>query len=380
MVRVLLPCSPYFLVRMSVDSSQELRFRALIGAAAVVIVVAGLRAAAPVLNPLLMSAVVVACAWPLQHSLRRRGLGPRLAMTTTVVVVLLGLVAFGAVIGYAAKALVATVPQYQERLTALLTESTTWIERFGVDVSRSRLLELVSPSRVISLSAELLGHVGGAFSVTVLIVMLSIFLLIESNAVASRARARDGTTKLSPEWQRRLDAVADDIQQYVWITLITGLMYAGVVWVILMAMGVDLAFLWAVVALVLSFVPGIGFILSMIPPVALALLEFGPVRAILLVVLLVVLNSVVDNVIKPRFMQEGFDLGPFVLFAAILFWAYVLGPTGALLAVPLTTAARRLLPGAESERPGSGTESGGPTVEGPQAPLPASSLSAEAPA
>jgi AI-2 transport protein TqsA len=64
----------------------------------------------------------------------------------------------------------------------------------------------------------------------------------------------------------------------------------------------------------------------------------------------VVLNSVVDNVIKPRFMQEGFDLGPFVLFAAILFWAYVLGPTGALLAVPLTTAVRRLLLDAEADR------------------------------
>ncbi len=81
----------------------------------------------------------------------------------------------------------------------------------------------------------------------------------------------------------------------------------------------------------------------MIPPVALALLEFGIARALIIVVVLTVLNNVVDNVIKPRFMKEGFDLGPFVLFAAILFWSYVLGPTGALLAVPLTTAVRRLV-------------------------------------
>lgn len=335
---------------MPADPSVNLRYRALIGAAAVVVVVAGLRAAASVLNPLLMSAVFVACAVPLQNTLRRRGWGPRLAIAATVVAVLLGLVAVGAVIGYAAKALVATVPQYQERLTTLLTDGTVWLERYGIDASRSKLMELVSPSRVISLSADLLSHVGGAFSVTVLIVMLSIFLLIESNAVMHRPGARAEGKALSLDWQRRLNAMAYDIQQYVWITLITGLMYAVAVWVILMALGVDLAFLWAVVALVLSFVPGIGFILSMIPPVALALLEFGPVRAILLIVLLVVLNSVVDNVIKPRFMKEGFDLGPFVLFAAILFWAYVLGPTGALLAVPLTTAVRRLLPDSDNER------------------------------
>ena len=173
--------------------------------------------------------------------------------------------------------------------------------------------------------------------------------LIESNAVMHRPGHRARDKALSLAWQRRLNAMANDIQQYVWITLITGLMYAGVVWVILLLLGVDLALLWALVALVLSFVPGIGFILSMIPPVALAMLEFGPVRAGLLVLLLVVLNSVVDNVIKPRFMQEGFDLGPFVLFAAILFWTYVLGPTGALLAVPLTTAVRRLFAPSEAD-------------------------------
>lgn len=337
---------------MPADPSLNLRYRALLGAAAVVVVVAGLRAAASVLNPLLMSAVFVACAVPLQNSLRRRGWGPRLAIAATVVAVLLGLVAVGAVIGYAAKALVATVPQYQERLTTLLTDGTAWLGRYGIDASRSKLMELVSPSRVISLSADLLSHVGGAFSVTVLIVMLSIFLLIESNAVMHRPGARADGKALPLDWQRRLNAMAYDIQQYVWITLLTGLMYAGAVWILLMALGVDLAFLWAVLALVLSFVPGIGFILSMIPPAALALLEFGAVRAILLIILLVVLNSVVDNVIKPRFMKEGFDLGPFVLFAAILFWAYVLGPTGALLAVPLTTAVRRLLPASDDESKG----------------------------
>ena len=125
-------------------------------------------------------------------------------------------------------------------------------------------------------------------------------------------------------------------------TLVTGAMFAVAVWLVMVLLGVDLPVLWAVLALVLSFVPGIGFVLAMIPPAMLALLEFGPTRALILVATFVVINNVVDNVIKPRFLKEGFDLSPFVMFAAILFWAYVLGPTGALLAVPLTTAVRRL--------------------------------------
>ena len=123
----------------------------------------------------------------------------------------------------------------------------------------------------------------------------------------------------------------------------------------MMALGVDLALLWAILALVLSFVPGVGFILSMLPPAALALLEFGTGRTLIVVAAFVVLNNLVDNVIKPRFMKQGFDLGPFMMFAAILFWAYVFGPTGALLAIPLTTAVRRLFLAPEER-------AGGPVV------------------
>jgi hypothetical protein len=76
---------------------------------------------------------------------------------------------------------------------------------------------------------------------------------------------------------------------------------------------------------------------------------------------------VVDNVVKPRFMQEGFDMGPFMMFAAILFWAYVLGPTGALLAVPLTTAVRRMIP-ADGDAPASPVPSPAPSPSPDAAP------------
>ena len=63
----------------------------------------------------------------------------------------------------------------------------------------------------------------------------------------------------------------------------------------------------------------------------------------MLTAIFVVWNNVEDNVIKPRFMKDGFDMGPFVMFVSLLVWAFLLGPTGALLAVPLTAATRRLV-------------------------------------
>jgi AI-2 transport protein TqsA len=318
------------------------RTQLLVSAAALVVIVAGLRSAAAVLNPMLMAGVFVACAVPLQERLRARGAAPWLALTITALAVVGGTLAFGGIIGYAAKALVETVPHYQDRLSQLLANGTAWLDARGIDASTSRLAALISPARLISLSTTLLSSVGSALSITLLIVMLAIFLLIESSTFMNRG-GETGPKEFAPDTQRTLKAMARDVQQYVWITLVTGVIYAVGVWLLLAALGVDLALLWAIVALVLSFVPGIGFILSMIPPLALALLEFGVLRALIVAGVLTVLNSLVDNVIKPRFMKEGFDLGPFVMFVAILFWSYVLGPTGALLAIPLTVAVRRLV-------------------------------------
>ncbi len=323
--------------------TSDVRFRALLSAAAVVVIVGGLRSAAGVLDPLLMAGVVVACAAPLQEQLRRRGIPRGWAMAVTSIAVVIALLAFVVLIGYAGKALVDTVPRYQERLNALVASGAAWLDGHGVDASKSKLLEMVNPARIIALASDLAQGLGGAMSEALLIVMLSIFLLIESSAFWRKRGKRKGIPAAESTWQHRFELIATDVQQYVSITMLTGFIYAVAVWIVMMLLGTDLPVLWAIVALVLSFVPGVGFVLSMIPPAALTLLEFGIPRTAVLVASFVVLNSVVDNVIKPRFMKQGFDLGPFVMFASVLFWAYVLGPVGGLLAIPLTTTVRRLV-------------------------------------
>jgi predicted PurR-regulated permease PerM len=323
--------------------ASDARLRFLLGAAAVVVIAGGLRSAAGVIDPLLMAGVVVACAAPLQEQLRRRGLTKGWAMAITSVTVVVALVAFVALVGYAAKALVDTVPRYQERLTVLINSGTTYLDGYGIEMSKSRVLAMINPSKLIALATELAQGLGGALSEALLIVMLSIFLLIESNAFWRRRSTLRRSDEIPSVWHQRFDAIANDVQQYVNITLFSGVLYAVGVWLVMIALGTDLPVLWAVVALVLSFVPGVGFVLSMIPPVALTLLEFGVPRALVLTAVFVVWNNVVDNVIKPRFMKDGFDMGPFVMFVSLLVWAFLLGPTGALLAVPLTAATRRLV-------------------------------------
>jgi AI-2 transport protein TqsA len=87
---------------------------------------------------------------------------------------------------------------------------------------------------------------------------------------------------------------------------------------------------------VLSFIPNLGFVISVIPPFAVTLLEAGFTRAILLLVVIVILNTIVDNMIAPRFMGRSVGLTTLAVFLSLVFWAWALGPVGALISIPLT--------------------------------------------
>ena len=101
--------------------------------------------------------------------------------------------------------------------------------------------------------------------------------------------------------------------------------------VVLILLGIDYATLWAVLSFLLSFVPNIGFALSMIPPMLLGLLEHGWVTALIVFVAYELVNTVIDNVIGPRFIGRQAKISPLLSFLSVLFWAWLLGPIGAIL-------------------------------------------------
>ena len=108
------------------------------------------------------------------------------------------------------------------------------------------------------------------------------------------------------------------------------------------AFGVDFALVWGILFFLLSFVPNIGFILSVVPPFFVCLLEFGITRAVIVVVVIVVANSVVDNLVAPKIMGRSVGLSSLTIFLSLFFWSWVLGGLGALMSVPLTLMVKLL--------------------------------------
>ena len=86
-----------------------------------------------------------------------------------------------------------------------------------------------------------------------------------------------------------------------------------------------------------------GVVLGLAPPALLALLTSGVPEMLMVIGVYCVLNFVIQSLIQPRFVGDSVGLAMTTTFVALVFWAWLLGPLGALLAIPLTLLAKALL-------------------------------------
>ena len=106
--------------------------------------------------------------------------------------------------------------------------------------------------------------------------------------------------------------------------------------VFLWALGVDYAILWGILAWFMGYVPSIGFIIALIPPLLLAWAQYGVTKALIVLVGYILINGGVQNFIQPKIMGQGLKISPVVIFVGLFFWGFLLGGISAMMAVPLT--------------------------------------------
>lgn len=312
--------------------------RYLVGGACVVVLTAGAKAVAGILNPVLMAGFLALLLLPLTRNLRRWGVGPGTAVALVVlVVVLVGLLLVGFV-GVSLRQIALEIPTYSAQLSGLADSITRELARRGIDAAEYIESALRGPGvgrTVLNVS----GAVAGAFSNLVLTLFIFAFMLGGIGGLERRAstEAHDH----SPLGARFL-AFSDTIRGYMGVRALLGLVAAVLDYLLLLVMGVPYALLWGVLSFLLSFVPNIGFALSLLPPTLLALLEGGWVDALIVFVGYQIINNVIDNVVGPRYVGRQMQISALLSFLSVIFWTWVLGPTGAILAVPLTVLLRDL--------------------------------------
>jgi AI-2 transport protein TqsA len=306
-------------------------------------VLAGVRAVADLLNPLLLAGFLALLLQPLLNKLRPLG---GAAVAVIVLVVLLGGLALVGFIGVSLRQLALELPRYQNELRGLLASITRQLADRGINAAAYIESALTGPT-VGRTVLRISGTVASGFGNMVLTLFLFAFVL--GGMWELERRAKREALDHSPAAERFM-GFSTTIRNYMGVRAVLGLAAAVLNYVLLLVVGVDHALLWGVLSFLLSFVPNIGFLLSLVPPLLLTLLSKGWPSALIVLLGYVVINSVLDNVIGPRLVARQMKISPLLSFLSVLFWAWLLGPTGAILAVPLTVLIQQLAFG-PGERP-----------------------------
>ncbi len=313
------------------DMSTAARF--ILFGAAFVIVIAGLKAAEPLLVPFLLSVFIALICSPLLVWLKSRRVPSGLAILLIVLgVICLGAIV-GAVVGSSIREFRADLPEYQVRLQSISSGLQQWLISKGVDLDSAIWQQSFNPNVAMQLAGNTLASFGNVMTNAFLILLTVIFIFAEEVGFREKLLNARGASEGSLESLKNFSA---SVNRYLAIktllSLATGLLVLLVLWI----QGVDYPVMWALLAFLLNFVPTVGSFLAAIPAVLLALVQLGPGQAGFLAFAYVTINLVIGNVVEPRWMGKGLNLSPLVVFLSLVFWGWVLGPVGMLLSIPLT--------------------------------------------
>jgi AI-2 transport protein TqsA len=320
----------------------------LLGLAAATIVLYGMRDARSVLAPILLAMFVVMGLSPVLQWLKRRGM-PSWAAILVVLVGFLVLAGLLLVILATSLGQINTkIPVYQSNLNQISTDLQTWFADRGIDIS-GLTGNILSPDKIIGWVTSSIRILVSLLTNAFLLILIVAFMIAE---VYSFPRKIHHQAQLGPALGRAFGNFANVTRTFLftltWLNALTAV-FAAIVYY---AFGVDFALLWALMFFLLSFIPNIGFVLSVIPPFFVTLLEFGFARAAIVVAIVIVVNGFVNNAIAPRFMGQRTGLSTLAVFLSLVLWAWVLGPIGALMSVPLMLMVKLLfLDSYESTRP-----------------------------
>jgi len=315
----------------------------LLTAAGAMIVVAGLRAFAGSAGPLFLALVVVVVVGPVYNVLRRAGVSPMLSTAG------LAITSFGVL-----TVMIAALVWTATRLVQLLTsdEYTTQLSDAQVDIERQlaewgytrddlgEAFDGVDLTSVAGQVTNALSSLLGITSAVGLVLISMLFMVMDTGRFTDNLNRLEATR---PAFVSGLQGFARSTRSYFFVSTVFGLIVAAFDVVALVMLGIPLALVWGVLSLITNYIPNIGFVLGLIPPAALAFFEGGWQLSVWVIVIYTVINVVIQSVIQPKFVGDAVGLSTTLTFVSLIFWGWVLGPLGALLAVPMTLLAKALL-------------------------------------
>lgn len=297
------------------------------------VIVAGMKAAESIIVPFLLAVFISIVASPPFSYLQKKGLPKAISLLIVILAFLFFIFLIGLLIGTSVNDFTSKVPVYQQKLQGQTQAVVAWLIEKKFIEPDFQLSNIFNPSSVLKMIGDTLNQVSGLFANGLLILLTVLFMMLEITSIPVKLKKVSSNPENSI---LQVQSVFQNINKYIaiktWISLGTGLL----VYFLLLIIGVDYPLLWAVLAFALNYIPTIGSIIALVPPVLLTIIQLGFVESLFVLVGYLVINTIMGNILEPKFMGKGLGLSTLVVFLSLIFWGWVLGPIGMLLSVPLT--------------------------------------------
>ncbi|MFJ6095213.1 AI-2E family transporter [Williamsia muralis] len=313
----------------------------LLGSAALIVTVAGLKSFADILGPVMLALMLTVAVHPLPDWLRRRGVPNSVAILAAVLAVYAVLAVLVVSLVISVAQLSQLLPTYSDEFDDLVTSLKDTLHDNGIGPEQVQdMLAGVDSTKVFGFVEDLLQGFLGVFSNLIFVVVLLLFMAADGISYTPRITL---LRQSRPDIAVALTSFSAGTRSYLMVTTVFGLIVASLDTLALWAMDIPLPVLWGLLAFITNYIPNIGFVLGVAPPALLALLEGGPGLMLAVIAVYSVLNVVIQSVIQPKFVGDAVGLSVTLTFLSLVFWSWVLGPLGAILAVPLTLMAKAFL-------------------------------------
>jgi AI-2 transport protein TqsA len=317
------------------DNAPSPMLRFLLGAASTVIILFGIRTASPILGPLLLALILAYALVPLPKWLMQRF---KLHKSAAIALTAAALAFFGLYLllslDLATVRIAAKLPTYEQHLASLYEQIIVFMNAHQIFPPTFSVKNVLTPQRLREVTRVVLPEAGAIISTGLLIFLLAFLFVIE---MAGEIGGKSGPLAES------LAYYGSDARTYVAVTAKTAGINALVNLLFLIVMGVDTPLVWCFLYFFLDFIPTLGFMIALIPPTIVTLLMFGWHRALFVACGLILTNAIVDNMVTPIFMKHAVDISFLEITLSLVFWTFLLGLTGAVLAIPLTLALRKFI-------------------------------------
>ena len=321
----------------------------LIAAAATVVVIAGCKAAAPLIVPFILSVFITLLLLPPLRWMIAKGVPKGVAFAVVIALVFFFFIGLSGLLTNHVADLIAHAKVWQQSINAHVVKWFDFLENHGMSVDRRAFYEIFQPDKLFAYTLSFVRNTSALLSNSLLIFFTVVFMLSESFVLEDKIRyieTRNGIEGLS----ERLKKFSEKLHYYFSLKALTSAVTG--VWIMAVLYWFDIPYpvLWGLGGFMLNFVPVIGSIIAAIPPILLALATHGFSDALWVGGWFLVINITIGNVIEPRIMGKGLELSELVVFVSLVFWGWVFGKTGMLLAVPLTMVVKFALETSESTR------------------------------